>query len=313
MKLSKQRAYRCGTCDIPWNQCLDRSYVHGKPAARRVDWNYTGWEEEDQSWNQSTQSRKQTKSPRGKKGKSPRRPKKQADATDPPAYDPPWSTKTSHQTPQASHGAEASSSNGQAEQQLQSLVGRLKEKDTALSPEEIQQIIEETTVPEVTSKTMHQAVKKLDQTRSKFQAAQKERSNLHKKWTSYIEESIKRWKTLVDDFSAKDTALEEKVSQARGMMQQAKASLDKIKELHSKQDDAFLGEVTEIASDGEEDMKIEASEAIQQGLAKMVTSLESIRIRSEPNAEDAQVAKKPRTEDAGHGSKALQPFGGPNK
>ena len=54
-------------------------------------------------------------------------------------------------------------------------------KEEPLSPEEVEQIIAETTTKAVTSKNMHQAVKKLDQAREKFQSAQRERQNLHTK------------------------------------------------------------------------------------------------------------------------------------
>lgn len=283
-------------------------------ASTRSTWTYTGWEEEEEpAWNQGR--RRPSKSPRTKQGKSPRKVKKTKEELVPP-FDPPWTSKQAPTVPPTAMGGEQSASSGQAEQQLQSLVTRLKEKEEPLSPEEVEQIIAETTTKAVTSKNMHQAVKKLDQAREKFQSAQRERQNLHTKWTAYVEESIKRWKSFAEDFGKKDQALEEKVVQAKAVMQGARENLDKIKELHSKQDEAFLADVTEITSDLDEDMKVETAERIQQGIVTMVSSLEQVRVRAaETNTEDAQASKKPRldTGNSGPGSAALQPFGGPNK
>ena len=312
LRLNKQKALRCGTCDTVWQHCYDSYYVHNQSAQRQVAWNYTGWtEEEDKSWDYAARS---SKSPRRKTGKSPRRPKKDKENSTVPDFDPPWNAKGQHNAPMVAQTDSAASS-GQAEHQLQSLVSKLKEKEAPLSPEEVEQIIAETTTTTVTSKNMNQAARKLDQARERFQGAQKERRNLHSKWTSYIEESVKRWKTFAEDFASKDAALEEKVQKAKEAMQTAKANLETIKELHSKQDEAFLGDVTEVLSEAEDDsMKVESAEAIQKGLASMVSSLDSIRIKpaDEENAE-AGAAKKPKLAHTGPGSASLQPFGKPSK
>ena len=231
-----------------------------------------------------------------------------------PAFDPPWNAKWTPTAP-ANLPADNGASQGQAEQQLQSLVAKPKEKETALSPEEVEQIIAETTNRAVTSKYLNQAAKKLDQARERFQGAQRERCNLHSKWSAYIEESVKRWRTFVEDFASKDKALEDKVLQAKEVMQAARTNLEKIKELHTKQDEAFLGDVTEVPSETEEDsMKVETSEVIQQGIASMLSSLDSIRVKPADDAEaETNVAKKPRLAESGPGSAALQPFGKPGK
>lgn len=313
MRLNKMKALRCGTCDTVWQQCYDRNYVHTQTSSMRPTWTYTGWQEEtDLQWQGQRQP---SKSPRAKRGKSPRKVKKAREELVPP-FDPPWNSKQASTAPQTDMSGDPSTSSGNAEQQLQSLVTRLKEKEEPLSPEEVEKIIAETTTKAVTSKNMHQAVKKLDHARQKFQSAQKERQNLHAKWTAYIEESIKRWQAFGEDFGKKDQALEEKVNQAKTAMQSARENLDKIKELHAKQDDAFLADVTDITSDLDEDMKVETAERIQKGIETMVSSLEQARVRApEPNAEEAQANKKPRLDagNSGPGSAALQPFGGPNK
>ena len=231
-----------------------------------------------------------------------------------PDFDPPWNAKGQPNAPTVT-STDSGAPSGQAEEQLQSLVSKLKEKEAPLSPEEVEHIIAETTTTTVTSKNLNQAARKLDQAREKFQGAQKERRNLHTKWSSYIEESVKRWKSFAEDFASKDAALEDKVQKAKEVMQTAKANLETIKELHSKQDEAFLGDVMEVPSGADEEaMKVESAEAIQQGIASMVSSLDAIRIKpaDEENAE-ASVAKKPKLAHAGPGSASLQPFGKPSK
>lgn len=165
---------------------------------------------------------------------------------------------------------------------------------------------------------MHTAVKKLDQARSRFQAAQKARKTLHNSWSAYIEESITRCKSFVADFSKKDQELEEKVEKSKESLQQARENLDKVKELLSKQDAESLG--VETISDGEgegeeEITKMDSSETIQTGIATMVSSLETIRIRpqEEPAEEDTVGKAKRARVDSGGASKAMQPFGVPGK
>ena len=312
LRLNKQTALRCGKCDTVWQHCYDSYYVHNQQAQRQVAWNYTGWtEEEDEPWSYAPRS---SKSPRKKSGKSPRRPKKTKDRGNVPEFDPPWNAKGPVNAPTVAQ-TESGAPPGQAEQQLQSLVSKLKEKEAPLSPEELEQIIAESTATTVTSKNLNQAARKLDQARERFQGAQKERRNLHAKWSAYIEESVKRWKSFAEDFAAKDAALEDKVQKAKEVMQNAKTNLETIKELHSKQDDAFLGDVMEVPSDADEDnMKVESAEAIQNGIASMVSTLDAIRIKpgDEENAETS-TAKKPKLDHASPGSASLQPFGKPSK
>ena len=320
LKLNKLRANRCGFCDLLWHKCYDPYYVHGqKQQKNQQKRNYTGWndeEAEDSNWESHSQSSHQSsKSPRQSKpkGKPSRRVRKARNSAGVPPLDPPWNSKQTPTQPAVGTNQDSNATGGQAEQQLQSLVAKLKEKDTSITPDEINQLIAESTTPVVTSKTMNQAVKKMDQARSKFQSAQKERKNLHSKWMAYLEESIKRWKSFAEDFGNKDRALEEKVNQAKDFMQKAKENLDHLKEQHSRQDAACLAEEAEVISDIEEEpMKVESAEWIQKGIDLMVTSLEGIRTRPEASEEE-NVSKKARLTEAGFGTSALEPFAKPNK
>ena len=233
-----------------------------------------------------------------------------------PAFDPPWNSKQLPAMPTAQGASSSTASENQASAQLQALVSKLQ-SDQPLSPQEVQQIISESTGTKVSSKSMHQAVKRVDQARGKFQAAKAARQKLHTSWTNYVEESIKRWKTFAEDFAKKDAKLAEDLVAARDALQEARAHLDETKELHSKQDADELKEA-EVISDGEFDedaeaMKIEAADLIQQNITSVVDSLEKIRVRpSDEVTEETSAPKKARTE-SGPGSRALSPFPAPGK
>ena len=218
--------------------------------------------------------------------------------------------------PSAHATTSVSSTESQASAQLQTLVNKLQ-SDQPLSPQAIQQIISESTGAKASSKSMHQAVKKVDQARNKFQIAKQALQKLHTSWTNYVEESIKRWKTFAEDFAKKDAKLAEDLVTARDALQAARDHLDETKELHSKQDADELQEA-EVISDGELDeetdsMKVEAADIIQQNITSVVDSLEKIRVRPNDDVpEEPSVPKKARTE-TGPGSRALSPFPEPGK
>jgi ACT domain-containing protein len=232
-----------------------------------------------------------------------------------PAYDPPWDAKA----PAATTTATSSGSDPQTAQQLQSLVNKLQSNDQSLSPQEIQHIIAETTGTKITSKSMHQAVKKVDLARAKFKAAKAARLKLHNSWTAYVEESVKRWRTFAEDFTKKDTTMEEELNKAREALQEARRHLDATKEQHSKQDAEELEE-TETISDGEaedENMKVDTAAMIQKRIHSVVESLEQIQIPSTDDTADPKgeaASKRQRLDaSAGLGSRALSPFPGPGK
>lgn len=223
--------------------------------------------------------------------------------------------------PTTSATAAASSADPQAAVQLQTLVSRLQTKDQPLSPQEIQQIIAESTNTKVTSKSMHQAVKKVDNARANFKAAKAARTKLHSSWTAYVDESIKRWRTFAEDFTKKDAALEKELLEAKEQLQIARTHLDEAKERHLQQDAADLEE-TEVISDGENDedqMKVDTAETIQKKIHTVVDSLEKIQQatteENDINNEDKGVAAKiPRLDaPSGPASRALSPFPVPGK
>ena len=201
MRLNKANVLRFGRCDCQWHVCLDPTSVHGgRKKKTKSSWNYTGWEEDEDA----PRSRKSSASPhssqRGVAPKNRRKKKKKEQKNLVPDLDPPWTSRDTGSGPSVPTGSGPSRGESQAEQKLNRLVAALEKQENS---EEVQQIVDEDANRKASSKQMHSAVSRLDQARSKFQAALKARQNLHKSWSKYLEQSIKRWKTFAEDFSRK--------------------------------------------------------------------------------------------------------------
>ena len=227
--------------------------------------------------------------------------------------DPAWSSKQQPIPPQPAHAGQ--SSYHPAEDKLHRLVAALQKSDTEQTME-VQQILEESATVEVTSQSVHKALRKVDSARAKFKAATTARQKLHDNWSKYIEESVKRWRGFADDFTKKDQALEKDVETAMESLQQARQHLDEVKEQHSKQDAAYLKSTVEIVSDMEDEPqdKMDDSEAIQEGIATMISSLDTIKLRQKEIAkEDEHMPKKLKGGDGVASRGAMEPFGGPGK
>lgn len=321
MRLNKMNAMRCGDCDHLWHHCIDSTYVHEGRKQQDRSWEYHAWSGKGAKGSSSRKSsasshrRGDTPQPKKKNKKN-----KQKNTYHAPDYDPPWNSKHSTSAPEIPEDNKLETE-GTAEVHLQELITRLKRSDRELSPE-TQRIVEESTVKPVTSKQLHSAVKKLDQSRNKFKQALKARKNLHNSWTGYIDESIKRWTKFAEEFASKDKELEDRVKGAAEKLQEAKEHLDDVKEKHTKQDETVLQDI-EIVSDenmDEETMKSETSETIKKGITSMLEGLDKVRIRAPTSeeTEEGNASKKPRVEAGGKdsavlGARALQPFGGADK
>ena len=267
LRLNRVNALRCGTCDYTWHQCIDHKYVHGARQAQPTNQDATNWNAKEEKWGRQ---RKSSASPRtrNQRGSTPKG--KKDKQTSAPSYDPPWKAK---QEPVSPSGAARSSS--RAEEKIQILVAALQRSDKEQSPE-VQQIMEETLVVEVTSQSMRKALNKVDVARSKFKAAQKARKNLHNNWMKYIEKSVKRWRTFAEDFATKDQALAAQVDKTKEALQTARQRLDDIKEMHSKQDEDLLKSDVEVVSDMEEEPdKMEDPMVIQEGISTRISSLDN--------------------------------------
>lgn len=251
MRLNKMAALRCGKCDTLWHRCIDHTCVHGGRQDYAEEWTY--YRQPSRARSASHHSSASEGQPRGKnpKGKKTRQ-KKNKNLE--PDLDPPWTSKNNAPLPALPDQPTASTSASEA--YVQELVAALQDNECVLSSR-AQKLVSEGPKPPTTSKDMHAAVEKLDQARNRFQAAKKARKNLQRipsRHTSTSDESIKRWKSFVADFSKKDEDLEERVEKSKESLQMARENLDKVKEMLSKQDAESLG--VETISDGEGDEEI---------------------------------------------------------
>ena len=248
MRLNKAQALRCGKCDYQWHLCVDYTFVPGGRGQQSMQQSPANWDYTSQadyaSWTApaTASTRKKTKSPKARRTGTPkgRKTKESQGSYTTPELDPPWTGKTSMTGPQVpAEGAHPGES--QAELKLTRLVAALEKQEGPLDPE-VQQLMEESTSKPASSKTMHSAVTKLDQARKKLQSAQAARQNHQNKWSKYLEESIKRWKSFAEDLGKQDGELEAKVNQAKEKLQEARQILDETKEKLSKQDEIYLNE-----------------------------------------------------------------------
>ena len=334
-RLNKHHAPTCGSCYLSWEKCIDIHYIHGKKAqphaqsrqgSRRTRQGgaWENWDQWDSAQEHGHQQRQVTPSPRRKpRGKTPKKRNEKQKAYGTPALDPPWQP-----TPAASHPVHTQAASSQSEaaesRLLQELVQAIETSDKPVSAE-IQNVIDKAKKPiepPTTTKSVRQAWDKLEKKRKQLQQAQVARSNLHRSWADYIEESVKRWKTFAADFAQKDEVLEKKVQDAKDAMQEAKDKYDTAREAIDKQDALQLEQPEELSDYMEEETldKMATSEEIQAGINSMVNTLEAVRIRPQEDLPDAQAAKKAKTghgdgamEPSLPGSGALQPFAKPGK
>lgn len=235
--------------------------------------------------------------------------------------DPPWQHAAA---PAAASQSSQTAPEGAESLLLKELVQAIEASDQPVT-DGIQAIVEKAKKPlepPPTAKSARQAWDKLEKKRKQLHQAQAARSNLHKNWSAYIDASVQRWKTFVEDFAQKDQALDKKIQEAKEAMQEARDKYDKVKDAIDKQDAVILEEVEEISDAMDEDAtdKIPSAEEIQEGLTTMITSLEAIRMRPAEDADTEQASKKAKL---GHqlasepspafGAAALKPFPKPDK
>ena len=339
-RLNKHHVGVCGSCYAPWDKCIDIHYVHGQKnqsaaqprSSSRKKWQQSAAWEQWENWGDSPRRRSDTprqayaQSPRkrakGKKNAKDKH-KEQTEHYGAPSLDPPWQSTVPAALPANAATGSASSAEGHL---LQELVQAIETSDKPISSE-VQMVMEKAKKapepPPPTAKSVRQAWDKLEKKRKQLQQAQAARANLHQSWAQYIEESVKRWRTFAEDFGKKDQNLEQKVGEAKEAMQEAKEKYDNARAAMEKQDLAQLElqDVEEISDGMEEDGpdKIATSEAIQEGISSMLSTLDNIRVRPQEEAMEAPLKKLrvDQGEDAGErsspGVSALMPFHKPGK
>ena len=322
MRLNKSKANRCGACDVLWHRCIDPTYVHGGHARKGT---YTDWTkdwEDEEYWNRGGNASRHVSSSRSAsaradkhakhaKGKTNKNRSKANKKTSAPPLEPPWNA--GHDVHAPSVPSASREEVQKAEDKYNQLVSKLQ---NAKDEEEMRQIVAESNRGTASSKSMHQAVTKLDQARDKYKGAKKARQNLHNNWNAYLNESIKRWQKFAEEFAEKDQVLESEVDSTLEKLQAARQHLDEVKEQHSKMDAHFLSNSVDLVSDMEEEtLKEETSATIKEGITKLLAGLENAKVsqKDEETIEESAPKKAKVGDGGGAGSRALTAFGGPSK
>ena len=310
----------CGFCGSHWEDCVALQTAPKSPrrkrnaSVRQRDWNYVdGWDGDSVPWKASTPRRAQP-SPRSAAPKSPARqqpkPKKTSKKQVPP-HEPEWVSNAEVAN------ASAMSSSGPLSpeaQQLRELVNSLKKSDIELTPE-IQAAISKVAVitPKEATKLMHGAVSKLDHAREKLQKAKTARRNMHRNWSKFLEDAVKRWEQHSERFAKEDADMVSTIEDATSAFQAARTHLEETKEALAEFDNVIENQVQEVS---DEELMTDATPSVSTGIKEMLSSLTRLR-----EAQEEPAAKKPRIEESDGPpstggaslSKAMQPFGGGGK
>ena len=249
MRLNKMAALRCGKCDTLWHRCIDHTCVHGGQQDYAEEW--THYRQLSRARSASHHSSASGGQPRGKnpKGKKTRQKKNKNLAPD---LDPPWTSKkqcTSTSTTRSAHGLDVC---------IRSVCAGI---GCSSSRRRMCAVLQSTEAGFRRTKTSnHQqghaccGGKAGPSSQSLSGGTESQEESPDNSWSTYIDESIKRWKSFVADFGKKDQDLEERVEKSKESLQMARENLDKVKEMLSKQDAESLG--VETISDGEGDEEI---------------------------------------------------------
>ena len=305
----------CGHCGSSWQDSLSAQAWPKSPrrrSRRPKNHNYTGeWYGQDQDADPEWKAPAKPQSPRVHQDKSSARaapkgkkPAKQTTGPQLPPPEPEWDS-------QASAPATSGAVNDKAELLLQELATTLKKSDTPLDSE-VQNILAKVSIKPVDpSKQMHSATSRLDNARKELQKAKDARKTLHRKWSLFLTEAVKRWEAHTAKFTQEDAELQSAIESATQAFQEARVVFEtskaavtahdmKVEEVHEISDDELLSDtVPTVAAD----------------MQNMLTTLSGIRDRQEEAQIESTSNKRPRTqeplpkeEDGSFQSSALQPL-----
>ena len=205
-------------------------------------------------------------------------------------------------------GTDSGAASSSTEDQLRTLTGLLRKAPDQLTPETQAYLtsldIKET---QVTAKSLHGVVRKLEKAQQALQEAQGARLQLHSQWRNFVAEAVNRWTKSSEDFKQDDMKLQEQIAAA-------KTALDQIKEQYSQTNDKFgLKAPATIEVSDEEDVTMhQAATRITAGMDTMLGSLQQLQQTAEEMvAAQQKAAKRPRLDEAGE--EAQTPFVEPDK
>lgn len=175
--------------------------------------------------------------------------------------------------------------------QYRQLLSILRQKQQDLPPE-VQSALQATQIADskTITKQLHSAVSQLGSAKKQLATLAQARTQLHASWTTFVKESIERWKKHLEDFQEQDAKMVKQIEEASQKLQ---ASQENFQQCQQKAGEVGgPEEVIELETDEElPDM----SGSVVTSLQEMATSLEGIAVRME---QEEHQGKKRKVEPA---------------
>ena len=230
-----------------------------------------------------------------------------------PATEPDWDPQKALPAPPSAPAG----STDKAELLLQELANTLNRSDQPLDAR-VQNILSKVSIkPPDPSQQMQSANSRLKNARENLQRAKEAKQNLHKSWRAFLADAVKRWETHSAKFTQEDEELQVAINAATQSFQEAKDYFEASREMLVAHDSKEI--IQEISDD---ELLQDATPAVAEDIATMLTSLTRLRDRQEEAHQGESAPKKARTEEPGDAGKtsldsaashALTPFGGGGK
>lgn len=166
----------------------------------------------------------------------------------------------------------------------------LRQKQQDLPPE-VQNALQATQIADTKTITrqLHNAVSQLGSAKKQLATLAQARTNLHQSWTSFIKESVERWKKHAEDFQEQDAKIVKQIEEATKKLQ---VSQENFQQCQHKAGEAGKTEVIELET---EDELPELAMSVEKNLLEMVSNLDGMAERME---QEEHAIKKRKMEEA---------------
>ena len=133
--------------------------------------------------------------------------------------------------------------------QYSKLFAVLRQKQQDLPPE-VQNALQATQIADTKTITrqLHNAVSQLGSAKKQLATLAQARTNLHQSWTSFIKESVERWKKHAEDFQEQDAKIVKQIEEATKKLQ---VSQENFQQCQHKAGEAGKTEVIELETEDE--------------------------------------------------------------
>lgn len=285
-RLVKYKVDYCPGCGGHWTATQDATYsgmamtpksprrAKSPRGSRQNQWETWNW---DDSWDPQQWPAIQPKSPRTRGGfaKGKGKGKDQSKSKDKgKAKEPDWTP------PNFNIGATTSSAPKEAQEsgQYKQLLSLLRQKQQDLPPE-VQSALQATQIADSKNitKQLHSAVSQLGSAKKQLTSLAQARTQLHQSWTTFIKESVERWKQYAEDFQEQDAKI---VAQIQEASQKLQVSQDNFQQCQQKASEAG-GPPTEVIELETDEELPDMSGSVEKNMQEMVSSLDGLASRME--------------------------------